>query len=143
MLKNYYYKFVVMILFINLVILTVAASTGLAYSETLGEPGLWFQRSGALVCLITLCFEIKLMGVISERKMSDKVNVLRIEMDNLNPDNSSSVYMIGENGARPASFDDGRLLVEHTEKRANLVNWVLLLNAMLGTLVWAYCDLLF
>ena len=143
MLKNYYYKFVVMILFINLVILTVAASTGLAYSETLGEPGLWFQRSGALVCLITLCFEIKLMGVISERKMSDKVNVLRIEMDNLNPDNSSSVYMIGENGARPASFDDGRLLVEHTEKRANLVNWVLLLNAMLGTLVWAYGDLLF
>ena len=132
-----------MILFINLVILTVAASTGLAYSETLGEPGLWFQRSGALVCLITLCFEIKLMGVISERKMSDKVNVLRIEMDNLNPDNSSSVYMIGENGARPASFDDGRLLVQHTEKRANLVNWVLLLNAMLGTLVWAYCDLLF
>lgn len=83
------------------------------------------------------------MGVISERKMSDKVNVLRIEMSNLNPDNNSSVYMIGENGARPASFDDGKLLVEYTGKRASLVNWVLLLNAMLGTLVWAYGDLLF
>ncbi|AMJ94019.1 hypothetical protein AVL56_06640 [Alteromonas stellipolaris] len=143
MLKNYYYRFVATILFINLVVLIVAASTGLAYSETLGEPGLWFQRSGALVCLITLCFEIKLMGVISERKMNDKVNVLRIDMAELNPDNNSSVYMIGENGARPASFNDGKLLVEHTEKRATLVNWVLLSNAMIGTLVWAYGDLLF
>ena len=83
------------------------------------------------------------MGVISERKMNDKVNVLRIDMAELNPDNNSSVYMIGENGARPASFNDGKLLVEQTEKRATLVNWVLLLNAMIGTLVWAYGDLLF
>lgn len=105
------------------------------------DPKVWFQRSGALVTLATIWVEVKLLNKISEREVFNEVFALKVSLSN--HIQNFHVSMIGENEFRKANQGDVKHIKAQTKNRANFFNIVIFLNMLVGTLIWAYGDIIF
>jgi hypothetical protein len=125
----------------NSVIILIAFFSAKYIPSSLGEPEFWFQRSGALVTLITIWVEIRLLDIISKRDMFNQITELKVALSH--HITNFSVTTIDGNKARATNGEDIDFFKAQTKNRANFFNGVIFINLVLGTLIWAYGDLMY
>ena len=109
--------------------------------ESLDEAKYWFQRSGAIVTLVTIWVEVKLLNIISKRDIFNEITDLKVALSHHIA--NFGVTMIADGEARKANKDDIEFIRTQTKNRAKFFNGVVFLNLAIGTVIWAYGDLIY
>jgi hypothetical protein len=136
-----YFSWPFKLVILNFIILLSAFFSASNIPECLGEPEVWFQRSGALITLITVWIEVKLLEMISKKSMLDEINSLKEMLSHRIP--NFKVAILTEDGGRDANQDDIMYFRAQTKKRATFFNVLVFINIFVGTLIWAYGDLIY
>jgi hypothetical protein len=126
---------------LNLLIIITAFLTAKYVPDSFGESKYWFQRSGALVTLITIWVEVKLLDIISKRSIFNEIIDLKVTLSHFIP--NFNVTIIDENKARKTNSDDIEFIRNQTKNRAKFFNGVVFINLVIGTIIWAYGDLIY
>lgn len=139
--RSGFFKIPFRLLSLNLLIIISAYFSASYIPDTFGESEYWFQRSGALVTLITIWFEVKILDVISERKIFNEISDLKVTLSYHIP--NFSVTILSEEGGRKATSNDMELSRKGTRKHSRFYNGIVFTNFVVGTFIWAYGDLIY
>ena len=126
---------------INLFIIITAFISAKYIPDSFGESKYWFQRSGALVSLITIWVEVKFLDIISKRTIFNEIIGLKDMLSHHIP--GINVMFIDEDKERKNNSDNIQFIKDQTKNRARFFNGVVFINLVIGTLVWAYGDLIY
>lgn len=109
--------------------------------DSLDEAKYWFQRSGAIVTLVTIWVEVKLLNIISKRDIFNEITDLKVTLSH--HISNFNVTMLDDGEARKAKKGDIEFIRSQTKNRAKFFNGVVFLNLIIGTVIWAYGDLIY
>lgn len=91
--------------------------------------------------MITIWIEVKLVNKISQREIFNEIVGLKVTLSHFIP--NFDVTLLGEKEARKANSDDIEKIRKQTKNRAKFFNGVIFFNLALGTLTWAYGDIIY
>ena len=129
------------LLLFNSLIIIVAFISAEYIPDSLDEAKYWFQRSGAIVTLVTIWVEVKLLNIISERDIFNELTDLRVTLSH--HISNFNVTMLADGEARKAKGGDVEFIRSQTKNRAKFFNGAVFLNLVIGTVIWAYGDLIY
>ena len=123
----------------NCLIILIAFLSAEYVPESFDESKYWFQRSGAIVTLVTVFVEVKLLNIISKRDIFNEILNLKVALSNHIPNFGGGTML----GGGKVNNDDVEFIISQTKNRANFFNGVVHINLFIGTLIWAYGDLIY
>ena len=125
----------------NCLIIFIAFVSAKYIPESFDESKYWFQRSGAIVTLVTIWVEVKLVDIIAKRSIFNEIFGLKQSINNHLP--NYHTITIDENEMRDTTKEDITHFKAQTKNRANFFNAIIFINLITGTVIWAYGDLIY